>query len=107
MSACAGATGVRTSTGETDSAFCARQQDSARAARLIFVGDTGTGNDIAIKIATQIHDQATAMGVSHVFLLGDNIYEDGSPSCGMRRARVPWARPRSGFTLLFEALVVT
>ena len=29
------------------------------------------------------------------------------PSCGVRRARVPWARPRSGFTLLFEALVVT
>ena len=29
------------------------------------------------------------------------------PSCGIRRARVPWARPRSGFTLLFEALVVT
>ncbi len=28
------------------------------------------------------------------------------PSCGVRRARVPWARPRSGFTLLFEALVV-
>ena len=29
------------------------------------------------------------------------------PSCGIRRARLPWARPRSGFTLLFEALVVT
>ena len=29
------------------------------------------------------------------------------PSCGVRMARVPWARPRSGFTLLFEALVVT
>jgi len=29
------------------------------------------------------------------------------PSCGIRRAQVPWARPRSGFTLLFEALVVT
>ena len=23
------------------------------------------------------------------------------PSCGIRRARLPWARPRSGFTLLF------
>ena len=29
------------------------------------------------------------------------------PWCGIRRARVPSARPRSGFTLLFEALVVT
>ena len=29
------------------------------------------------------------------------------PSCGIRQARLPWARPRSGFTLLFEALVVT
>ena len=28
------------------------------------------------------------------------------PSCGVRQARLPWARPRSGFTLLFEALVV-
>ena len=29
------------------------------------------------------------------------------PSCGIRRARVPWGRARSGFALLFEALVVT
>lgn len=29
------------------------------------------------------------------------------PSCGVRQARLPWARPRSGFTLLFEALVMT
>ena len=29
------------------------------------------------------------------------------PSCGIRQARVPWARPRSRFTLLFEAFVVT
>ncbi len=29
------------------------------------------------------------------------------PECGVRQARLPWARPRSGFTLLFEALVVT
>ena len=27
-------------------------------------------------------------------------------SCGVRQAEVPWARPRSGFTLLFEALVL-
>lgn len=28
-------------------------------------------------------------------------------ACGVRQARLPWARPRSGFTLLFEALVMT
>ncbi len=26
--------------------------------------------------------------------------------CGIRQARLPWARPRSGFTLLFEALAM-
>ena len=29
------------------------------------------------------------------------------PECGIRQARLPWARPRSGFTLLFEALALT
>lgn len=28
------------------------------------------------------------------------------PNCGVRQARVPWARERSGFTLLMEALIV-
>ncbi|MGH8410129.1 MAG: ISL3 family transposase [Pseudomonas sp.] len=28
-------------------------------------------------------------------------------ACGIRRVRVPWARPDSGFTLLFEALLMT
>ncbi len=28
------------------------------------------------------------------------------PQCGVRQAALPWARPRSGFTLLFEGLVV-
>jgi len=27
--------------------------------------------------------------------------------CGIRKAHVPWARPESGFTLLFEALLMT
>ncbi len=27
--------------------------------------------------------------------------------CGVRKVEVPWARPGSGFTLLFEALVMT
>ena len=27
--------------------------------------------------------------------------------CGIRKAHVPWARPDSGFTLLFEALLMT
>lgn len=27
--------------------------------------------------------------------------------CGIRKANVPWARPDSGFTLLFEALLMT
>lgn len=29
------------------------------------------------------------------------------PDCGVKRIAVPWARPGSGFTLLFEALAMT
>jgi transposase len=29
------------------------------------------------------------------------------PDCGVRLVAVPWARPGSGFTLLFEAFVMT
>jgi len=29
------------------------------------------------------------------------------PTCGVKRVSVPWARPGSGFTLLFEALIMT
>ena len=58
-------------------AFGARHQDTARAARLVFVGDTGTGNDRARGVAAQIQRQAEAVPVSHVFLLGDNVYEHG------------------------------
>ena len=29
------------------------------------------------------------------------------PTCGVKRVNVPWARPGSGFTLLFEALIMT
>ena len=58
-------------------AFGAGQQDTARAARFIFVGDTGTGDDRARGVAAQIQRQAEAVPVSHVFLLGDNVYEHG------------------------------
>lgn len=30
-----------------------------------------------------------------------------APGCGVKRVSVPWARPDSGFTLLFEALLMT
>lgn len=58
-------------------AIGARLQDTARAARFIFVGDTGTGDDRARRVAAQIERQAGAVPVSHVFLLGDNVYEHG------------------------------
>jgi transposase len=31
---------------------------------------------------------------------------DGGPGAGVKQVRVPWARPRSGFTLLMESLMV-
>ena len=65
----------------SDTAIGARQQDTVPAARFIFVGDIGTGNERAWGVAAQIHRQAEAVPVSHVFLLGDNVYEfDGIQS---------------------------
>ena len=71
-------TGVRILTGPPGgAAFGARLQDTVPAARFIFVGDTGTGDDRARGVAAQIRRQAEAVPVSHVFLLGDNVYEHG------------------------------
>lgn len=80
VSACTGGTGVGVSTravgGDT---FGSLQHDSIPAARFIFVGDTGTGNDRARRVAAQIRHVAEAVPVSHVFMLGDNVYEFEGP----------------------------
>ena len=71
-------TGIRVLAGPPGgAAFGTQLQDTARAARFIFVGDTGTGNDRAREVASQIRRQAEAVPVSHVFMLGDNVYEHG------------------------------
>lgn len=79
-------TGVRVLAGPPGgAAFGARLQDTVPAARFIFVGDTGTGDDRARGVAGQIRRQAEAVPVSHVFLLGDNVYEHGhAESIGSR-----------------------
>ena len=46
-------------------------------ARLILVGDTGTGDERARRVAGQIARHAEDEAVSHLFLLGDNVYEEG------------------------------
>ena len=51
--------------------------DTAPAARFILVGDTGTGNERARRVAAGIRRTAEQASVSHVFLLGDNVYEHG------------------------------
>lgn len=53
------------------------QADSAEAARFIVVGDTGTGNERARRVAAEIRRTAERASVSHVFLVGDNVYEHG------------------------------
>ena len=76
VSACAGATGSEASGTEVGGpSFVPLHHDTVPAARFIFVGDTGTGDDRAWSVATQIRLQAEAVPVSHVFLLGDNLYE--------------------------------
>ncbi len=55
----------------------AQHQGSAPAAHLILVGDTGTGDERARKVAARIRHTAEQLPVSHVFLLGDNVYEHG------------------------------
>ena len=52
-------------------------QDPAPAAHFILVGDTGTGDERARRVAAQIRRTAGNAPVSHVFLLGDNVYEHG------------------------------
>ena len=54
-----------------------RPPDPADAARFILVGDTGTGDERARRVAAQIRRTAEDASVSHVFLLGDNVYERG------------------------------
>lgn len=75
MVACASGSGTGVSTGWIASAeFDALHRDTVRAARFIFVGDTGTGDERASGVAAQIRRSAEAVPVSHVFLLGDNVY---------------------------------
>lgn len=45
--------------------------------RLMFVGDTGTGGDSARRVRDVIRKTALSAGASHLFLLGDNVYENG------------------------------
>ena len=54
-----------------------RSPDPGNAARFILVGDTGTGDERARSVAAQIRRTAEAAAVSHIFLLGDNVYEHG------------------------------
>jgi transposase len=38
---------------------------------------------------------------------GENGPETASKACGVHRVEVPWARPGSGFTFLFEAMIMS
>ena len=74
----AAASGAGAPTGRTGGAASdARPQDSVPAARFILVGDTGTGDERARSVAAEIRRRAETAPVSHVFLLGDNVYEHG------------------------------
>ncbi len=51
--------------------------DGPTDARLVFVGDTGSGSGRARAVRDAIVDTVTAAGASHLFLLGDNVYGSG------------------------------
>ena len=45
--------------------------------RVMFVGDTGTGDSRAREVRDAIENTVKTSGASHLFLLGDNVYEEG------------------------------
>ena len=45
--------------------------------RMVFVGDTGTGDRRARRVRDAIRDTVAEAGASHLFLLGDNVYDAG------------------------------
>ena len=73
-----GACGGASMLGPAAAGSTAWHLDTVPATRLVFVGDTGTGDDRARRVAEQIRLHAEAVPVSHLFMLGDNIYEHGS-----------------------------
>ena len=81
VAACAsGPVAVVSTEASGEAALGALLADTVPAARLIFVGDTGTGDDRAGRVAEQISQLAEAVPVSHVFLLGDNVYGYRNPA---------------------------
>lgn len=58
----------------------AAEAPSGAEVRVIFVGDTGTGDHRARRVVAQMRRTAAAEGISRVFLLGDNVYEEGRAS---------------------------
>ena len=81
VAACAsGPVAVVSTEAPGEAAVGALLADTVPAARLIFAGDTGTGDDRAGRVAEQISQLAEAVPVSHVFLLGDNVYGYRNPA---------------------------
>jgi transposase len=59
----------------------------------------------------EVHDTTTRTWrhldfFEHQTFLHGRIPRINCPNCGVRQVKVPWARERSGFTLLMEALIV-
>ena len=51
--------------------------DESTEVRVMFVGDTGTGEAPARAVQDVIGHTVDSAGASHLFLLGDNVYDDG------------------------------
>lgn len=85
VSVVAGGALVTAGGGAPEAAFGRSGPASDPAARFILLGDAGTGEARARQVAAQIARRAAAAPVSHVFLLGDNVYEHGEARAIGRR----------------------
>lgn len=59
--------------------------------RVVFVGDTGSGDQRARAVASAIDAAVKSAGASHLFLLGDNVYEHGKAEYITTRFLEPFA----------------
>ncbi len=78
--------------------------DSPPLARLVAVGDVGTGGDAEYTTAAAVDRLDAGRDLDALLLLGDNVYPDGDPRQVARVVRRPFAPVLDGRTQLLATL---